>query len=444
MDTRILSAALRSFVLALLTALSASAAGPSPTDKAKAAALSAEGARELRARRHAEAVILLERATRLDPDAAEAFFRLGDAHHGLALARGVSDKLDAAEARAAVSSYERGVLLDPRLTTLSEPFSFYASLEECRQALGDNENALKANLRSIKVSQSNFMPRLQRASLHFTREEWGLSSVDFYRSVQAARQVKMYGQFARLVRQAPRFAALLKLPQNKIILDTFDALQAGELSEAEAEEQIHDYVDFSVAAKEEEELSAPEAQSYQIAALDREDGEMRDSLNDPASARRGQIPEPPAQTMRRHIETGDEAYAAGRLREAILSYQSALALDPLRHEIPLYEGALLFERMGAAYRRLGLLEESLQALKKALDVPNKRASAYYELSLYCAHTLDFDRSLAFLEKAIRTASSDFERKRMTQDARENEEFASLRKHRASLFAGLLQRAARRS
>ncbi|MBI5882231.1 MAG: tetratricopeptide repeat protein [Elusimicrobia bacterium] len=414
--------------------------------RGKAAALIADGYRELRAGRPEEAVGPLERATQLDPDSAEAFFRLGDARHDLALRRGTDDKLDAAEARAAIVAFEKAAALDPKLTTLAEPFSFYAALEECRQAVGDNENALKANMRSIAVSRGNFMPRLQRAALHFTRQEWSLSSVALYRGVQAARKVKMYNQLSRLVRQAPRFAVILELPQNKIILDTYDALQEGDISEGEAEEQIRDYVDFSVAADEEDEateqVAVVEPRQELIAAADSDNGEMRDSLNDPSLERRAPSPEPPAGTARTHLKSGDEAYAAGRLREAVLSYETALSLDLMRHEIPLHEEALIFERVGSAYRRLGKFKESLGALKKALDSPNKRASAYYELSLYCAQTMDLDRSLSFLEKAIRTAPTGAERTKLARDARRNDELAPLRKGRAAHFSGLMRLAAR--
>ncbi|MBI5623031.1 MAG: hypothetical protein HY924_04550 [Elusimicrobia bacterium] len=423
--------------------------------RGQAEALAAQASTLSRHGQAGKALALIQEASRLDPDSAEILFLLGDAHHSQALAAAVADKLDPAHAKAAVAAYEKAAALDPRLASLSEPFSFYTSLEECRQAVGDTENALKANLKSIEVSRQNFMPRLQRAALHYSRQEWNQSAAELYASVRAARTAGMYGQFARLVRVAPRFAAMLDLPQNKIILDTFDSLQAKELSEGEAEEQILDYVDASLAAKDEPQVSEQTAQAAPapetsgpapvlIASLDRGDPEWRDSLNDPSLPGRAPGPEDQAAVIKDRIREGDEAFKAGKLKEAVVAYESALSVDLLRHSIPLAEEARLFETVGSAYRRLGLYREALRSLKKALDSPLKRASAYYELSLYCAATDDLDRSLAFLEKAIRTASSDAELRAIVREARSDEGLAGLRKSRAAHFAGLLRLAARRS
>lgn len=439
--------------------------------RAEAAGLTADGTRESRAGRHSEAIVLLEKASRLDPSSAETFFSLGDAYHLRALSKG-GEKPDLEASKAAVAAYQKAMSLDPRLTSLAEPFSFYAALEECQSAIGDNASALKANMRTIEVSRKNFMPRLQRAAIHFDRQEWSQSSVALYRSIRAARLVKMYPQLSRLVREAPRYAALLDLPQNKIIMDSYDAVQQGDLTEAEAEEQVRDYVDFALAAKQE---AADEAASQQVAstkepapataasaqaassgqasaagetvlfaAVDHADGELRDSLNDPSLAKRQENPDSPAEAVAGHIAKGDEAYAAGRLADAILSYESALTLDVMRHGIPIAEEGRLFERVGSAYRRLGMFKESLKALSKALDGPNKRASVYYELSLYCAQTMDLDRSIAFLDKALKTAGAGPEAWTMVQDARKNTAFDSLRRSRAKGFSGLLARPGRKS
>ncbi|MBI5209795.1 MAG: tetratricopeptide repeat protein [Elusimicrobia bacterium] len=433
--------------------------------QADASTLAEEGLKELKAGRYPEAIARLERAAAKDASSAKAWFGLGNAFHRRSLARGAADSPDKDDARAAVAAFEKGLTLDPRLASLPEPFSLYAALEECRRAVGDNEKALKDNLKAIEVSRDNFMPRLQRASLHFSREEWASSSVALYRSVLAARRFHAYPQLSRLIRQAPRFASLLELPQNKIILDTYDAVEAGDLSDKEAEAEVRDYVDIVAAAKEEDSeaasgtrlaAQAPAAapaepssdlsglKGFEVAAVQRTDGDLRDSLNDPSSSPRREVPASPAEFVRERVRQGDDAFASERLREAILAYESAMTADAMRHELPLDEEARLFERIGSAYRRLGMFPEALQALTKALSQPAKRATSYYELALYCAEKMDLDRSLSFLEKALKTASSAQESTRLARDARRDKAFASLRKLRKGRFDSLLGRAAGKS
>lgn len=77
------------------------------------------------------------------------------------------------------------------------------------------------------------------------------------------------------------------------------------------------------------------------------------------------------------VDRGQEKERHGRYRDAMRFYRSALAMP----STPVSEAAVAVGRIGAVYRRRGMLVESLAMARLAVDIAPDSAAMQYELAL---------------------------------------------------------------
>lgn len=95
------------------------------------------------------------------------------------------------------------------------------------------------------------------------------------------------------------------------------------------------------------------------------------------------------------VERGQQRERHGRYRDAMRFYRSALAMP----STPVSEAAAAMGRIGAVYRRRGMLVESLAMARLAVDIAPDNAVMQYELAL----TLEAVGELGDAREAMRIA-----------------------------------------
>ncbi|MFH1724703.1 MAG: tetratricopeptide repeat protein [Elusimicrobiota bacterium] len=355
------------------------------------------GVREMNSEEYAGAIKLFERAIRADAGSVEAFFQLGYAHYQRAFLRGSAEKADKEDARRAVEAFETALALEPRLGSLEEPFLLYHSLAQCHEALGRYKPALNAIGKAARASPRNPMPHLYAARLRHKMKNPDMASANLRVSVRRARRVDAYPHLARLIRSDSLFSGLLEIPQNEVILDAYEAVEAGALTEDEAEERIRGF------------------------------DSLRDSIRDVPTETISEALDAPLKDPRvvERLEAADSAYRSQRYREAIDYYDAALMADERKGTLDGRAKARIYERIAASYRHVGLAGEAIDVLEDALTKLPASSSAYYELAL--CHSLDgrLSDALSYLEKSLKNAYTREQLRKTLLLARTDDEFEPL-------------------
>ncbi|MDE2291098.1 MAG: tetratricopeptide repeat protein, partial [Elusimicrobia bacterium] len=326
-------------------------------------AMLTKGRLDLRAGRTAKALTELDVATRLGPSSPEAFFLLGEAYFRKALAAGSVDKADPKAAAAAVRAYETSLGLDPSAKSLREPFILFDDLAQCREALGQYREAMLALKEAVKASPNDPMPHLYGARVRWRMRSQTMASSDLYWAARRALKLRMYPLIARLVRQDPSYRGLMMLPQNRVILDSIDAVQRGDITQKQADARIKAAV---------------------TGAAD-PGGDMRDSVRDvpgAAASRPASLDARPVDPrVQAYLDDGARAFAASQFTDASADYAAALSADSRRGTLDPIARSLALERLGSSYRQSGLVERADQALREAVRILPENSSAHYELAL---------------------------------------------------------------
>lgn len=344
---------------------------PASAARAKAGRLIVAGIRRLGAKQFSAAIASFEKAAEADRGSANAFYHLGDAYFQRGFQEGLPERADKDDARRALDAYESALGLDPSLRSVKDPYLLYHGMAQCQEALGDFAKALETLKSAATVAHRNPMPHLYGARIRYKMRDFDMSARNLYFSVRRARKLRAYPQLAKLLRDDPHFTSLLAVPQNKLIVESYDAVAQGVLSEDEAKERIRGFPQY------------------------------RDALTS-LPTRRPQSLDEPSQDPKvlRLIEEAHLAFDHERFRQAIAAYQQALASDSGKGTIDAVQRSLLLERIGASYRRLGLTGEAIRVLRKAVEEQAENSGAYYELSLSYAVQGELGNAMASLNKAL--------------------------------------------
>jgi len=406
--TRALSASALSLSI-LIPALSVAArasSGDAPADApgrpsqrlSKARKAVANGIQKVSSKDYSEAIKIFKYAANKTPRWAEAHYQLGNAYYHRAFAQGSAELADKSDAENAVSAYETAVALDPKGRTIRDPFLLYHGMAQCLDALGQYQDALAAVKKSIRLAPKNPMPHLYGARIRYKIQDYDKSAANLLYSVRRARRNQMYPQLAKLVRTDPLFKDILAVHQNKVILESYDAVQEGTLSEEEAKERIRGAEDF------------------------------KDALTPTTAVRRPPSVTTPVQNpvVTKFVGAGHRAYNAQRFREAANAYQAALTADKDHGTLDAVQKSLIYERIGSSYRQLGLAGEAIRILEKSVAEMPKNSSAYYELALCYSMGGQLGTSLTFLNKALDTASTTPQLRKTVMLSKTDSELAPLR------------------
>lgn len=390
-------ASLLAAILIAATTLPGQAAGRKAGDKARAGRIVVEGIKQLEARQLSSAIALFDKATRVDPGSANAHFRLADAYYRRAFQKGTPEAADRDDVRSAVDAYETVLGLDPELKSVKEPFLFYHGMAQCDEALGRYREALESIKKASLIAPQNPMPYLYGSKIRFKMKDYEKSSENFYYSVSRARRLKAYPALAKLVKTDPLFTDLLGIPRNKAILDAYDAVQSGALSEGEARERIKDGGDYRDAL-------TPTKQNVETKAV-------AAPMKDPV--------------VMKKLDLGAAAFSQQHYREAILAYQAALSEDARRGTLDQAQKSMVYERIGASYRSMGLNSEAIRVLSHAIEQNAANSAAFYQLALSYSSNGELNNALAALNKSMSTAGTQVELRKIMLQARTDMEFTPL-------------------
>ncbi|MFA5140056.1 MAG: tetratricopeptide repeat protein [Elusimicrobiota bacterium] len=344
--------------------------------RSQAGRLIVEALQELRARDYDKAIGLLEKATRADPNSANAFAHLGNAYYRKAFQRGTPEAADKDDARNALEAFDAAVALDPGLRTVREPYFVHHAMAQCHEALNQYEDALAAVKRATVLSQDNPMPYLYGAKLRYKMQDYANSAANLYHGVQRARRMNAYPALAKMVKSDPLFMSLLDIPQNKTILEAYDAVESGTLTEGEAKERIRNSSGYKDA----------------LTALPRSDSRPKalgEPMRDPAVLKR--------------LDIANAAFKHQHYPAAIDNYRAALEEDSRRGTLDSAQKSAIHENIGSSYRNMGLAGEAVRSLRSAVEEMPQNASAHYQLSLSYAIAGELDNALTCLNKALDNA-----------------------------------------
>lgn len=380
--------------LGLLQALPAAASKTTP----EARRLLERGAKSLGEQDYESAIRLLQRATSLDSGSAEAFFQLGNAYYQRAFQTGPApEKADKADARQTVSAYQTALTLGYGGSSSQEAYVLQHGLAMCYETLGRYDDALDALKRAMELSPGNPMPALYAARLRYERGDLADATANFRLSVERARRIKGYKALARLVRTHPMFSALARAPQHKSLLEAYDLVEQGAITESEAGQRV------------------AEMQEY------------RDSLNQGSSTalRRRSLGSVEAAKLAAAVEAAHGDFRFGRFEDALEGYRRALEENAGKEALDAAQKSRVLENMGICYRRLGLAQESTSSLEAAAkERPN--ASAYYQLALTYSNAGQFPKALSALDRSLYSALSAAELRKMLLLARTDPELDPVR------------------
>lgn len=347
--------------------------------RARARAMIAEGLDSLKRRRHSSAIISFQGATEADPGSAEAFLQLGNAYYQRGFSRGTPETADRKDVQRALDAYQTALALDPESKAIAEPYLLHYGMGQCFEALGRYDQAAEALRRASLAASHNPMPPLYSAGLRFKMRDLKQSSENLHESVLRARKIRSYPALAKLVRSHPQFSGLMTVPQNRMILETYDQVESGQIREGLAKSHI------------EERLS------------------MRDAL---ASARSGAAmarivaAQPPDPRIQQWLDEADGDFKFRKFRHALSEYQHVLKLDGTRGSLGAAERARIYQNVGVSYRMLGLAEESVAFLEKAVKEMPGSSSTYYQLALALSTAGKFMSALQALDLSLKFAHSN--------------------------------------
>lgn len=386
---------IRAFLSVLLLAPCVHAARQAPgkpalTRTERAAAFVRLGRRMAEERRYPEAVAQFEHAMHLDPDSAEAAFRLGDAHYRRAYDNGAAEP-DREAAESALNAYQTALSLDGALGSVSDPYQLHLGMSLCLDALGRSEEAIERLKAAARLAPRNPMPQLYAARLRWRMGIFDLSAANLRAGVQRARRRNQYPALAKLVRTHPMFSAMLGAPENRAVLEAYDSVDRGLLSEAEAKERLDDGRALRDA------LSAAAPRRTRPAAFDEEEAAGLEAL--------------------KILEKANSEFLKGIHAAAIESYARALQADKSSGRLDAGLRSLAHERIGISARHLGDDEKALAHLREAVEESPGNASARFQLALLHSAVGERAEALVELEKALSGARSDSEKRRLALAAR---------------------------
>lgn len=371
-------------------------AGPSTaTQRRRSQALIAGGLASLKRKEFRGAIAAFRAATQADPGSAEAFFQLGTALSR----RASSGAADAKDTERALDAYQTALALDPDHKSVSAPFLLYHGLAQCYEALGRYDDAADSLRKESKAASRNPMPPLYSAELRLKMREPKKSAEGLHESVQRARKLRSYPSLAKLVRTDPRFANLLQVPQNQMILETYDRVEAGKLAEAEARSHV------------EERLS------------------MRDALA-PMSAAKAMAPivaaAPPDPKIQARLDRAEGDFKWRKYRQAAAEYIEALRLDEKRGTMQATDRAHIYLNIGICYRMLGLMGDAAEALRFAAQEKPEDSEPYYQLALALSSWGKVSAAMEALETALQKAAPGAQLRLTLLLARTDSELEALR------------------
>ncbi|MFH2202614.1 MAG: hypothetical protein ABIJ96_05840 [Elusimicrobiota bacterium] len=301
--------------------------------------------------------------------------------------------------------------------------------QKLAQAAYQNETqgrylAAMAQLRAaIRLDSKDPVLYLHAARVRLIMGDETRSAGNLQLAIQRARAIGAYGKTAAKVRQVTGFQPILTSKRNQRILDLYDAVETGLLSEEEAVERIHQPEAMRDALSG---LAGPGA--FLNGALTPPALEVDAALN--ALPERSQVICQTAECARVRLEAalqrGNDAFTAEIYDEAAANYELALTISDLGTSLTAGQRGAIYLRVGISLRHMGLVNESVKLLTIAAKSLPESVEAEYELAT--SHNLlgEEETAVDHLKQAFNRAAraGSFDKWRARAEADEN--FESVR------------------
>ncbi|MDD5629197.1 MAG: tetratricopeptide repeat protein [Elusimicrobia bacterium] len=374
------------------------------TGRSPIQALLKKGLADMEARDFGEAIKRFSKAASLKPDS-RCFFLLGYAHSQRGSRNAVPSAADKQDARESVRAYSQAVSLDPGLKVLADPSRFYRSLAWAHETVGDFDQAAAAYRSAMAAAPQNPMIPLNLARAYSRLGQPAKAAESLAESLARARELGQAETILKTLRGSPRYSPMLAYPDVAAV--------AGDPAAA-----------APVVAQ-----AAPAASGEELRAA------VKDG---PALARELAAAPLPDPAVMDALAAGDDGFKFRQYRTAVNAYDRAAQLDAKAQALSPVQRAVLFERMGASYNRLGLCAEAVLALQRSLQAMPNNAAAHYQLALAYSVSGRFNESLRALAGTFDSAPSRAELRKYLILAKSDLELEPVRDLPG--FAGLVVRA----
>lgn len=348
------------------------------------------------------AIRSFEKATKAHGDAA-SFFLLGWAHYQRGFAAGTPEQADKQDALDAVNSYLMALALDPKLSQVEKPYQLYQSLAMCYEALGANDKALDAYKKAFALDSSNPLLPLYAARLRLKTGDQDKAVANLTLALKKARQAREQAALERLVETSPLFAGILA-----------DPVMAGMVGAPTRPEPAPGQL---VAMRD----SVADNRGGGVSL-----GQLRDSVKDTVRISRAPVIRPEDRAVTDRIAFANDEFKFRRYRSAVDAYEDAVGLNTRSGTLSPGQLGFIYERIGAAYNKLGLAPEAIRALRKAVEALPLDSSAHYQLALAYSVTGHYQDSLKALKACFQSAPSTGELRRFMVQAKVDSELEPIR------------------
>jgi len=335
-----------------------------------------------------------------------SYFLLGYAYYQRGFRSGMPKTADKDDARETVTAYATAVALDPALGEVAQPYKLWHSLALSYEALGDEDKALAAYKKAMKSAPRNPLLPLYASRLRLEMNDVDESFESLALCLSEARATGHEKEVLAEIKSNPLFAGLLASPAHARLLHAFDASVEPPAPTIASTPRI-------------EQLAEPRAETAKDAYG------LRDSIRaDPPKARAPLSVKD--QAVMEQLAAAAEDYKFRRYRQAIASYGEVLHLNEDSGVLSPPQLAMIHERRGTAYNRLGLSPEAIQELRRSVqDMPFDTA-AHYQLALAYAVSGEYQRSIHALNEAFKTSPTPADLRRYMLLAKTDSELEPIR------------------
>jgi tetratricopeptide (TPR) repeat protein len=318
-----------------------------------------------------------------------AYFLLGWAHYQRGFKLGSVETADHGDAQAAIDAYAKALAIDPKLAELPDASRLYFSLALCDEALKSYDKALESYKSALRVAPDKPLIPLHAARLRLKMKNEGKALSNLAMALDNARKVGREAALIAVVRRDPSFTLLLADRAAHRLLDIADAARNGTL----------------VAAN-----------------IDFRGEELRDSVRDTPSR---PLPAQDSAVLDK-IAAGNLDFKFLHYYNAVADYNNALSINAKKKTLSAEQVAGVYEKIGAAYIKLGSAEKAIHILNQSLQRDPANARARYQLALAYALDGKTATSLRALKECFSSAGDATEMRRLALLSKTDVELAAVR------------------
>ncbi len=334
-----------------------------------------------------EAISTFNKAARKE-GTVSTYFLLGWAHYQRGFKIGSTEAADRDDAQSAIDAYELALSLDSSLKGLPDTSRLYFSLAQCYEAVQSYDKALDAYKMAFRAAPRKALIPLNAARLRLKMGDTPKALVNIELALSKAMRSGQGKTFRDTVRHDPAFALLIANASSR------KALGIGS-----------------------------DEDGSMVASIGAREEELRDSVHD--AMPKAIAPAQDVQTLEK-IASGNIEFKFRRYNSAISAYNEALALDQERRTLGASRNAAIYEKIGAAYNKLGQSDAAILALQKSLTQNPENPAVHYQIALAYALSGKTAVALNALNESFKSASSPNDLRRFVMQAKTDTEFEAVR------------------